>query len=214
MSMENKANHFQSLIEQKEFSKAKNILLSDKEISKPLKAYNLGYIEYIQGNYVDARILLESAKSEGLYSVELIKALDEVKQKLQIVGIEDQSSAFEKAIIESLSYSEDLIFSLISVFGLIAAVCFYFSRKIIAIIPLAISLVIISYYLIIYNQYQLSFAVNEANIHEGPSRIFEQTQRTLRGMRIVVDKVEGDWSHIKYPEQYSGWAYKLEDKKL
>ena len=89
-------------IEKKEWSKAELHLIKLNQ-AENIHLYNKGYLEYEQGNYVQSKYFIEKSIYSGLISDEASSALKLVRQKLNIVEVEESLDFYDELHLSTLS---------------------------------------------------------------------------------------------------------------
>jgi hypothetical protein len=198
------------LIDKQDFDGAISYLEENANIPENLRQYNLGYLFYKKGNFVQAKLHLEKAKVAGMFSTDISKALKKVNQELQIEYIESE-----------LSWGESFFFTLKSldfyhvtmVYLVLLVLLFWGTIKRWKVF---LGIVLLSlfgggalhFYL---NQYSLIYLKKEQVVRQGPSLIFEELALIPAGMKILYDRESQDWLYVHYPRQFEGWLKKEKD---
>jgi hypothetical protein len=198
--------NFIKLIENKSFDAAEK-LIRDKNSSKNILDYNLGFLEYSKGNLVVARKHLEKAKFSGMISDEVEGALKVVRTELDLVYTEADISEFDNFVLNSASLPSQF-YPTISIITLIVCMTFFVMKR--KVMSTVLGLIGISFFVIFLGikDFQVNYNLTENIIYRGPSRIFEEKQVLLPGAKVIFSKKVDDWKYIKYPSIYEGWIYK------
>ncbi len=202
----------ENLVKNKSYTEVNEIFFT-KNYPRTIKSFNNAYLEYEKGNLVEARMYLEKAKFNGMFSQDVESALDQVKAELGLVYSEQEQTSFDNFILNFKSFSDQFSLSIGLIFFIITVILFLKRAKWIAIVPFVISCFIFG---VIYNTKNLDISFNKSEnvVYSGPSRIFEEVQILPKGAKVIFTKESSDWKFIKYPSMYSGWVYKNKAIKL
>lgn len=198
---------FQSKFEENKLEEAKEYLIKYENVfEKNVYSYNRGIIDFNLANYTVAKLYLERAIKSGLDSKEANKLLKDINQNLSITRAQE-SVTIKDHIIEttelistdvSLILSASLllvgIFSLKRIYGL--------SLKIMTTVLTALPLLWVVFYI---TNYKVFVALDERELREGPSKIFEDTFNMPSGIKYIISKRYNNWAYVTYPDKYSGW---------
>ncbi len=203
---------FIELVEKQSFEEAKSYLVG-LDVAKTIKNYNLAYLEYKKGNPVEARLHLDKAKFQGMFSEEVSSAMDVLKKDLDLTMIEGEQSFLDNTMLYSKSLPKEFFSSISMMFFIIMGVLLIRKIKIVGFLVGLIGIGTLSFSFIL-NDSSIAYNVNEVSIYNGPSRIFEEIQILPPGAKIIFSeanfKNNSDWKYIKYPLMFRGCVYKNE----
>jgi len=198
---------FKNIFEESKFEEAKEYLIKYEDaFEKNVFSYNRGVVDFNLSNFSYAKLHLERAVKNGFDSKEARKLLTDIDQNLSITRAQEavtiQDNLIEKT--EFLSIDIALIFSLVLLVGgtLSLKKIYGTSLKIACLFVTAIPLVWTLYYMTNFTSY---IALEERELREGPSKLFEDTFTMPAGIKYVISKRYKNWGYVTYPEKYSGW---------
>jgi hypothetical protein len=193
-------------IEKKEWNKAE-VHLGGLDQAHNIHLYNMGYLQYKQGNYVESKYLLEKAIYTGLFSKEADSALKLVRQELSILEIEESLDFYDELHLSTLSLPGAVLPTLI-IISLIALVTSLYKRALVFIFLSSLVGIAISYSYYDFQKYELFLGSEDQSVYLGPSKIFEQLRVLPKGLKYSVSKEVKNWKFIHSPKEFQGWVYK------
>lgn len=204
---------YKLFLENKDFDGAIKALKLDKSMEQPIKFFNLGYIYYQKNELPLSRYYFEKAQNLGFLTNQSQQALQKVKENLGVEQVESSYNIIDKTLLSSGAYREDVYLSLVGLLVIGALVAFLKSRKLLGsfFVLASISLFSVLFY---FRDMKTFIVMKESYVHQGPSRIFEPSSQLSPGMKVIIEKEIKDWKLVSYPEEFKGWLYRPEVKKL
>jgi hypothetical protein len=188
-----------------DFGKSLEILESHKSaIHEGLWHYNKSVIHAKLGQFPLARFHLIKAEKAGFETLELALNKRIIEENLKISNLEKSLGFTDTAIKTSLFSSQGLNLTLALLLLLVAVILWIkkSSKKIIS------TLMLVSYFFILFNfwirNWNLGITLNEEQLYEGPSVIFQTNSKLPPGILVVTLKKD-QWLKVIYPSRFSGW---------
>jgi hypothetical protein len=209
-SMTNILKSVEELYLKKQYDEALDALLKHKDsFDSGLFHYNLGSVYLKMGNVGAARYNLEKSKDSG-FSLGLVnKNINIIKQNVNVVGLEKSDSIYEQAIgfsINKSSYLVGTVFLLCAIVVLLLAI-FKKIKSWSIIIGLLLFLSIpVSLKVFVDKRFDRAVALRDLSLHEGPSKIYEESGEIRAGSKVIIGKSVNGWLFVKYPESVAGWV--------
>jgi len=203
----------EQLIKENKFDEALSFLAKKNDMNLAIKKYNEAFVYFKNDDFINARFFLEKAKKMGLYSEEVHDALQVVKSKLGIESIENSYYKEDVFMFNSVGFHQDVYFSLIGILLLISLVFFAKAKHFIGVVSLVFCIGLGSFYSVI-SDHHVKINEQEVSVYAGPSKIFEEVQVLLPGMKVITTHETGKWSFVKYPKVYRGWILNQKAKEL
>ena len=202
----------ETLYTQGDFEGAKELLLSRKgEFSEGLFHYNLGTLYAQQGNFALGRYHLEKALAKNFANKMLFNNLGTVKEELNVLDLGHSENLSEKMIDASLSLPPGLWLTL--TLSLLLGLIFALKKKMIHGFILPGIFLLLAGAPFLYSQIYLdkvryAVVLHDAEIYEGPSRIYSSAGSIKAGSKIIVGKSNNNQYFIAYPQVFSGWIHR------
>ncbi len=183
------------------------------EIPKDLWHYNLGVVYSNIENWPSARFHFLLAEEAGFTVPELYQNKVITENKLDVQRLEKPLN-FQDHLIKTSLFAKDEILTSISLIFLLVGLLILKQRRTLANIIVWIVSVLAPIALSVWiNSWPRMFTLKTVNLAEGPSAIFDASEKLPAGIRVVV-KNSGDWSEVIYPSRFHGWIKRSELKKL
>ncbi len=200
------------LYAKKEYEKAESLLEQSAQVfDKGTYHYNLGTLKAKSGNFALARFHFEKAVKDGYRSEALLNNLAYVKSKIAVDDLSNSDDPMDRGLdFFSLLPLSIFIFSSILVFflfSLIMKINRSFKIWKIAILVLFAALPIY-FKLQFINQNPTAIVIQETQILEGPSSIFEAKGTLKSGAKIKIGKTNEKWAYVIAPQSLVGWVDK------
>ena len=197
---------------QGKFEAARELLMARKDtLPEGLFHYNLGTLYAREGNLALGRYHLEKALSENFANKMLFNNLKTVKAELNVSDLGESENLSARMIDASLSLPPGiwLTFTLLLLLGLILAV----RKKIVCGVVLPGIFFILAAIPLLYSQIYLNkmhhaVVLQDAEIYEGPSRIYSSAGVVRGGSKIIVGHSSNKQYLILYPQTLSGWIHR------
>lgn len=198
-----------------DFEAAIELIKSNKDSFEPgIYEYNLA-IAYMKNNqFVEARVSLEEAKSNGFYSNELESALSEVKKSLEVYRLEESQNFNDTFTNVVTTVPIDLYITISLVFFVVFGVFFKKMDRYIKVVILILAFMPISFYGLFVKDYRSVVILEDQIVYSGPSQMFEQIQLIPKGMKLITGKTHNGWRYILSPSSHRGWVITDKVKKL
>lgn len=200
----------ESLYTQERYTEALELLEKSQD-ALPLGQfhYNLGTL-YLKMNQVGpARYHLETALNEGFVHSALFNNLSYLQQQLNLVDLSRSSSILDRLYNFSLSTPQEiylLIFLLLILSGCVFFKFFRLRRWAFS-LPFFLGATLTAYmYLGVVRTSRVAVALNDAEVLEGPSKLYTQKFQLPAGAKIILGKEADDWFYIERPLHFSGWV--------
>ncbi len=190
------------------FEDASKLLLKHKDsYSKGQFHFNFGTLQLKLNNLPAAKFHLNKAISNGNYNSKTINNLKYVNSKLNLSDINNSTNFYDNSIHYLLQTPTSLYLSI--TLGLILLSMILLKKKIVG------TLVFISIFLVALIPYTFSktylkkihvaISLENANLHEGPSKIYSKVSSIPAGTKIIINKTHNSWVYILRPLPFNGW---------
>ena len=202
----------ENLYTQGNFEAARKALIGHKKMfPEGLFHYNLGTLYAKEGNLALGRYHLEKAHTKNFANKMLFNNLETVKVELNVSDLSQSENLLERSLDASLLLPPGLwtTLSLSMVVGFILLV----RKKIVRGYVLPGLLFLFALIPFLYAQIYLEkvrhvIVLQDAEIYEGPSRIYSEMGVVKGGSKIIVGKSNNDQYFIVYPKTLSGWIHR------
>ena len=206
------AKSLESLYTEGKFQEARELLLEHKmAYPKGHFHYNLGTLYAQEGHLAAGRYHLEKAISENFVNPMALNNLETLKGKLAVQDLSSSENFYDQAIDFSLLVPAGLWLSGTLILFLALWVLVRIKKLVsraaiegvaaVALMPLAYS----TFYL---GPIDYAMTLQEAPIHNGPSKIYLSNKTLPAGSKIIVGRENNGWYLIEHPLNLSGWVYK------
>lgn len=201
-------SQYKELFDKGDYKGAINLLRQNKDQFDPAPYhYNLG-INYARAEqYPLARLHLEKARDEGLYSPEARESLAKVKELTGADRMEEKSSfsdyvynaALDSSLYTAVNITLVLLIVLLTQLKKLQRLWSKIVLAVLTLLPLLGQLYIKS-------NYTRAIAMDSKPVLMGPSAIFEQSQELVPGMRAILSEDFNGWRYIVSPASHKGWT--------
>ena len=194
------------------FDQARELFLTSKDsLPEGPFYYNLGTLYAKEGDFVAARYNLEKAISKKFINTMVFNNLKAVKQELNVLDLGQSSSFYDRTVNASLLIPTEAYLSItfILVLGLMIAKKMKFVRSLaLSIVLFVLFLVPFAYSFFYLKTIDYAIVLKDAEIYEGPSKIYVNTGIVPGGSKIIIGKLNNGRYLIKHPLNLSGWIDK------
>ena len=201
----------EKLYTQGDFVAARKLLVEKKEtLSEGLFHYNLGTLYAKEGNWALGRFHLEKAFTKNFANRMLFNNLEAVKSELNVLELGERGSLSERSVDASLSLppASWLSFTLVLLLlWLLSIKKQWIESSLWRGVCLLVTLVPLLYSQIYLERMRYAIVLEDTQIHEGPSNIYEDSGTLKAGSKIIVGKSNNGRYLILYPELLSGWIH-------
>jgi hypothetical protein len=207
--MDNTLKSLEALYIDGKYDQAIEALLSVKDAVSPgLFHYNLGTLYAKSEQFAAGRYHLEKAIHEGYITTYSLNNLAAVREKLQVADLSSSTHWWDIAMDFGTRLPESAYLTITLVAALIVAI--FFARKKIRglkslLVGLLLSCVPYAIYYGFFSDIQSAIVLENAQILEGPSKIFKSKGTLVPGAKILVRQGDPGWSYIWLPTELSGW---------
>ena len=194
--------------EVKDYSSAIKLLNENRGQFEPgVFNYNLGLALLQSEDPVMARVQFEKAKIHGLYSNELMHALDETTQKLQVKTLEESQTFSDQFNKITLGTPFDVYITISLSIAIVALLLHRRVDKLVTFLMILFATAPLIFYSQYVNKYNATVVLEDQVVYRGPSKMFEQIQLIPQGMKIYTGKEFDGWRYIIAPESHRGWFF-------
>ena len=214
MANSSTANLFASLEEyalKGDFKQAEELLIKNRDqFNQELYHYDLGTLRLKQGDQVVARFHLQKAIKDGLLYPDAFNNLEIANNQLHIQDLATTRINPLEGFLDKAIDLPDECFLCLSLCLVCCSLFLFWRNNIRKLSILFVSLILSAtpYVVseIIEQKLNPAISLKEVELREGPSNIFTPNKKVAQGVKILIDKIDGEWFHICYPTIYEGWA--------
>lgn len=197
----------ETFIQKNELEKAKNLLIENKtKFDHEVYLYNLGVVHAKMEDLPLARFYMEQSLKEGFSSLESVKNLKHIKEKLEVVALEEPKSFFDYTSYFSHQAPSSLYVSIS--LGLLLIILFYrkkFQTKLSLAFAILFALNPLGYKLLILDSYKESVILQARYVYSVPSKMLGPSHEIPSGIKLILGKKYKNWVRIEYPNELKGW---------
>lgn len=192
-----------------EMEQAQKVLLANKQqLADPLFHYNLGTVLVKDAKDAAGRYHLELARKKGFIGPELENNLSVVKEKLDLVQLEE-GYGYQYQVLETLAGHSFEMLSSFGLFLILLVLTLYKLKKVSKYLVsscLVLGVLWIGAIWMVQQSYKFGIGLEPLGVREGPSEIFTKSKDLPQGAKFIVGRFSDGWFYIKAPREFSGWV--------
>lgn len=196
----------------KKFDEGIDFLLDHKsDLKTSTFHYYFGSFEMKIGNLALGKYHLKLAVKNGFVQEDVFHNLNVAEQSLQLQKSESSLSIQDQALFTSLNVHTEwyILFALaLSLVVLVAYWREWLSKKRWVVLGILIACAPLLVKLSWLDSHRFAVALKEAEVREGPSKLYEISGKLPAGLTLIIGRVYNGQVYIKSPSEYEGWVSK------
>jgi hypothetical protein len=186
------------------------LLRSKDQLPESLFHYNLGTAYAKLEKFPIAKFHFEKSIKLGSIEPKILNNLSYVRQKINVFDLDNSSSFIDRFYGILLMIPWEAVFIFFTILVLLLFLKKQLRNKknvtVLAVIPFLITGIFYAY----SSNKNYAIAFEDIEVREGPSEIFEVSNRVPQGAKLLLSEYQNGWFLISRPREYLGWVKKAD----